>query len=533
MFLALISSASSLCSFDELSAKDLFVSADSSPSLVECFCQPSTSKGKELLAALLRTPTADTAELISRQNQLKALLENKDVFEKVCNELTNISFCEPEIQAHFDPDKIAEATMTTLNSFLYSTPPLLKLNNSAPALNLKYFGTTTLPLVAAIIDISLHVALWQDGQGCGGHGHSHGAHTHNEKTNFKKILAATSAVIHGPALVFSLISFVEKLNEKIALLNHLQKKLEILGLVIESSKKIVHLLLENCSNDTIKNNAKRITEIIEDINLEDQRNYSQLKFYSLIGKTVLQYQATLKKWRLIGELFTTLGEIDMQCAIAKTIKDYFGAHLTCTFAQYESDSAPSIEMKNAWLPILETAEKTSGIVSQNLSTKLLRKNNFIIYGDNGSGKSTFLRTIGVNTLLAQTATVVFADFFSLSPFESITTMITVNDDITKGYSSYIAKLARIETCKKNCVQVDANQTCGLFLIDDALGQGTTSERGERLATKTLTELSMSKKNLLFAATHYESLVKQTDQSKKLFAYLSTQNNSQFVVASAE
>lgn len=530
MFLALISSASSVCSFDELSAKDLFVSADSSPSLVECFCQPSTSKGKELLAALLRTPTADTAELISRQNQLKALLENKDVFEKVCNELTNISFCEPEIQTHFDPDKIAAATMTTLNSFLYSTSPLLKLNNSAAALNLKYFGTATVPLITTSVSFFFHILPFllptSINFSCG---HSH------EIDNVKllRIVSVIHFLVDGPGAILSIAGSIERINEKTALLNHLQKKLEILGLVIESSKKIAHLLLENVSNDVLKNNALRITEIIETINLEDQKKYSQLKFYSPVGKTVLQYQATLKKWRLICELLTTLGEIEMQCAIAKTIKDYFGAHLTCTFAQYESDSAPSIEMKNAWLPILETAEKTSGIVSQNLSTKLLRKNNFIIYGDNGSGKSTFLRTIGVNSLLAQTATVVFADFFSLSPFESITTMITVNDDITKGYSSYIAKLARIETCKKNCVQVDANQTCGLFLIDDALGQGTTSERGERLATKTLTELSMSKKNLLFAATHYESLVKQTDQSKKLFAYLSTQNNSQFVVASAE
>ena len=533
LFFALISSASGLCSFDELSAKDLFVSTDSSPSLVDCFCQPSTSKGKELLAALLRTPTAGTAELVSRQNQLKALLENKDVFEKISNELVNISFCEPEIQAHFDPDKIAAATITTLNSFLYSTSLLLKLNNSKTALNLKYFGTTALPLIAAIIDISLHVALWQDGQGCGGHGHSHGGHAHHKKINFKKILAATSAIIHGPALIFSLISFIEKLNEKIALLNHLQKKLEILGLVIESSKKIANLLLENCPNDIIKNNAKRITEIIKDINLEDQRNYSQLKFYSPIGKTVLQYQTTLKKWRLIGELFKTLGEIDMQCAIVKTIKDYFGAHLTCTFATYESNNIPFLEIKNAWLPVLNSSEKTAIIVSQNLSTKELAKNNYIIYGANGSGKSTFLRTIGANTLLAQTATVVFADSFSLSPFESITTMITVNDDITKGYSSYIAKLARIETCKTNFAKTETDQTLGLFLIDDALGQGTTSERGELLAIKTLLELAASNRNLLFAATHYESLTTQTDESRKRFGYLSTQNNSQFVVASAQ
>ncbi len=530
MFLALISSASSACSFDELSARDLFVSHDSSPSLVECFCQPSTSNGKELLAALLRTPTTDTAELISRQNQLKALLENKDIFEKVSNELTNISFCEPEIQTHFDPDKIAEASITTLNSFLYSTSPLLKLNNSAAALNLKYLGTTALPLIAAIIDISLHVALWKDGKGCGGHGHSHSGQAHDKKINFKKILTATSAIIHGPALIFSLISFVEKLNEKIALLNHLQKKLEILGLVIESSKKIAHLLLENGSSDAFKNNALRITEIIEDINFEDQRNYSQLKFYSLIGKTVLQYQATLKKWYLISKLFKTLGEIDMQCAIVKTIKDYSGAPLTCTFAQYESESAPSIQMRNGWLPLLNSPEKTFRIVSQNLSTKDLAKNNYIIHGDNGSGKSTFLRTIGVNTQLAQTATIVFADFFSLSPFESITTMITVNDDITKGYSSYIAKLARIETCKNDFAKTKANNTCGLFLIDDALGQGTTSERGENLAKQTLLDLSSSDKNLLFAVTHYESLKTPTDQSKKHFAYLSTRNSAQFVVA---
>lgn len=74
---------------------------------------------------------------------------------------------------------------------------------------------------------------------------------------------------------------------------------------------------------------------------------------------------------------------------------------------------------------------------------------YIITGANMAGKSTFLRTLGINYVLAMTGLPVFASKFLVSRFGLFTGMRTT-DDLTKGVSYFNAELIRLQQLLEYC-----------------------------------------------------------------------------------
>ena len=93
----------------------------------------------------------------------------------------------------------------------------------------------------------------------------------------------------------------------------------------------------------------------------------------------------------------------------------------------------------------------------------------IVSGSNMSGKSTLLRTLGVNVVLAQMGAPVRAASFRLSPL-AIGAAIRVQDSLTDGRSRFFAEITRI----KQVVDLASGRHGGvLFLLDEILA-GTNS-----------------------------------------------------------
>ena len=93
----------------------------------------------------------------------------------------------------------------------------------------------------------------------------------------------------------------------------------------------------------------------------------------------------------------------------------------------------------------------------------------IVSGSNMSGKSTFLRAIGANVVLAQTGAPVRAAAFRLSPL-AVGAAIRVQDSLTDGRSRFLAEITRV---KEIVDMAAARRGAVLFLLDEILG-GTNS-----------------------------------------------------------
>ncbi len=133
------------------------------------------------------------------------------------------------------------------------------------------------------------------------------------------------------------------------------------------------------------------------------------------------------------------------------------------------------------------------------------KNVLLITGSNMSGKSTFLRTVGINLVLAYSGAPVCAKKFCC-PIMSIYTSMRVKDDLENKISSFYAELIRI----KKIVET-ASQGKEVFFLLDEIFKGTNS-RDRHIGAKALIR-TLSKQNTLgLVSTHDLELAELAEES---------------------
>lgn len=119
------------------------------------------------------------------------------------------------------------------------------------------------------------------------------------------------------------------------------------------------------------------------------------------------------------------------------------------------------------------------------------KNNFelngegslgLITGSNMSGKSTFLRTVGVNLVMAQAGLPVCASTLTMSPTRVFTSMRT-QDNLEEHISSFYAELSRIK------LLLDSIGEAPIFFLLDEILKGTNSEDRHKGSLALIDQLS--------------------------------------------
>ena len=169
----------------------------------------------------------------------------------------------------------------------------------------------------------------------------------------------------------------------------------------------------------------------------------------------------------------------------------------------------------AVMPVVTDSEevvfKAKGLYHPFLGEKAVKNdfiiqdsNYYIVTGANMAGKSTFLRSIGVNYILAMCGMPVFAESLRVSVFNLFSSMRT-SDDLTHGISYFNAELLRLRQLLDNVRQ--ASHT--LIILDEIL-KGTNSLdklNGSRMFLEAIAKLPVSG----LIATHDLELSKMADE----------------------
>lgn len=119
----------------------------------------------------------------------------------------------------------------------------------------------------------------------------------------------------------------------------------------------------------------------------------------------------------------------------------------------------------------------------------------LLTGSNMSGKSTFLRTLGVNQTLANMGAPVFADRFVTVPLQ-IETCIEVSDSLRDGYSYFYAEVRRL----KDILNTAASGRPVLYLIDEIF-RGTNNRERQIGSRAVIQTLAQEKSAMGFISTH--------------------------------
>lgn len=149
-------------------------------------------------------------------------------------------------------------------------------------------------------------------------------------------------------------------------------------------------------------------------------------------------------------------------------------------------------------PLIDPAEAVANSVHLSCQPNL-----WIVTGSNMSGKSTLLRMVGVNVVLAQSGCVVLADAMSWSPMRLITDL-RIRDNLNKGESYFLAEVRQL----RRMVVPPAGAEPVLGLVDEPF-RGT-NHREQRAATLAIIEQLVGTGSLFLIATHDATVTRIAD-----------------------
>lgn len=188
-------------------------------------------------------------------------------------------------------------------------------------------------------------------------------------------------------------------------------------------------------------------------------------------------------------LYEVIGELDALISVIVYRKelDYY-----CK--PYLDENNHSFEISEVYHPLIKRA------ISNNVQTT----HSIVITGSNMSGKSTFLRTIGINTIFAQSIVTCLAKSYS-SKFLHVLSSINLTDNITTNTSYFLMEAEAI----KRMVEVVSSEVSSLILIDEIFS-GTNPQ--ERIAASIeILNLLGAGNTLTFVATHDLQIVSELNQ----------------------
>lgn len=207
---------------------------------------------------------------------------------------------------------------------------------------------------------------------------------------------------------------------------------------------------------------------------------------------------SIEDWRLecgphIGRWISAVGELEAFLDLAT----YAYEHPADPFAGL-SEEAPLLDARQLGHPLLPEGARVRNDVRLDAEHRLL-----IVTGSNMSGKSTLLRTVGVNVVLARAGAPVCATSLRLSPLALAASIRTV-DSLQEGASRFYAEVLAL----RRAVETAERDPPALFLLDELL-HGTNSH-DRRIGADGILRALLDRGAIGIATTHDLALAEIAD-----------------------
>jgi hypothetical protein len=382
-------------------------------SLYQLLCAARTQMGEDILAAWLLTP-ADLESIHARQASIAELRDRLDLRESLAIEGDSVRIdLHPQML-----DAWGQAPNRLKSRSLRLAAPLLAVLALAAIAAWAVWGVL-FPLLAVIL-----------------------------------IEAAASYALREP--IHAAISTVESAFEDLKGLSILLNRLE----TERFDSAHLQALQLKLSSHSLRASAA-ISKLATIVNFVEARRNPILAPLMLLLMYPLQAAMAAERWRSahgasIHGWLQALGEFEALISLAR----YAFEHPSDPFPQFV-EGAPVFKAVQLGHPLIPASARVCNNVDISGEARVL-----LVSGSNMSGKSTLLRTIGINTVLAMAGAPVRADALELVPLQ-IGASIRINDSLHEGSSRFYAEITRLKQL------FELHGLPLLFLLDELL-QGTNS-----------------------------------------------------------
>lgn len=214
----------------------------------------------------------------------------------------------------------------------------------------------------------------------------------------------------------------------------------------------------------------------------------ELILFDEIRNWVLSYAADIQK---NGELINKL-DVSLTLAEVAKMKGYVYPDIT---------NQPLIELKTSRHPVVETLLPLGeSFIANDLSISTTDSQIHLITGPNMAGKSTYLRQVGLNVIMAQMGSFIPARKATIGIVDRLFTRVGASDNLAGGESTFMVEMTE-------AANILNNATDASLVLFDEIGRGTATFDGLSLAwaiTEHIHNKDGSQARTIFA-THYHEL----------------------------
>ncbi|HKW18410.1 MAG TPA: hypothetical protein VJO35_12960 [Terriglobales bacterium] len=410
-------------------------------SLFELLSTTRTRMGEDTLAKWLLAP-ADVGEIAERHSAIRELREQLDLRE-------DLAVLGPSVTVGVHPEALlrwGEGASQMKPAWIAQFSAVLAVLAVAAAIAWWYWDIAS-PLIAILVIESIT--------------------RHRLKHGIEEVLLSSEHVARDLSLLSDLLARVEGQPFSAPRLKSLQQQLLSEG--VSSSEAIVRL--------------RKI------INFSDSRKNLIVAVLDVPLTYSVQVAFAAERWRrahgnALRSWLKAIGEIEALLALSA----YSYEHPSDSFPEF-FDGETCFDAAEIRHPLVPAATCVPNNVLLDSGTRVL-----LVSGSNMSGKSTLLRTVGINTVLAMAGGPVRAKHLRLSPMH-VGASIRVNDSLQEGSSRFYAEITRL----RSLFDLAGGDPPLLFLLDELL-QGTNSS-DRRIGAEGVIRALLNKGAIGLVTTH--------------------------------
>jgi DNA mismatch repair protein MutS len=187
--------------------------------------------------------------------------------------------------------------------------------------------------------------------------------------------------------------------------------------------------------------------------------------------------------------------------------------MSCNYTRPGMNESDRIKIINGRHPVIEQILPSGKFVPNDTEVDTKKNQIHVITGPNMAGKSTYLRQVGQLVLLAQIGSYIPAESAEIGLVDRIFTRVGATDKITLGQSTFLVEMNETANILHNCTDKS------LILLDE-IGRGTSTYDGLSISwavSEYLHETAGRQAKTLFA-THYHELTKLAGKFKRIKNY---------------
>jgi hypothetical protein len=283
-----------------------------------------------------------------------------------------------------------------------------------------------------------------------------------------------------------------------------RRELDLLDIILarlEAEKFSSHLLGELASslNRDGRSASTTIRSLRRTVDLLDARRNQLFAPVSALLLWGTSFAAAIEQWRCahagdIERWIDAVAEVEALNSLAS----YRFEHPQDPFPDL-LDEGPVFAATDIGHPLMPVAECVPNDVELSAEQRLL-----IVSGSNMSGKSTLMRTVGINAVLAQAGAPVRAAHLRLSPLQ-VGGSIRVRDSLRRGMSGFYAEIKRF----RRLLELAADEPPLLFLLEEILH--TTNSHDRRTGAQALLRSLLDRGAVGLVTTHDLAITALADE----------------------